>query len=175
MKQGDLAIMVVRQLADAYKIFDDAEVTIKVGDTYMSDNVPCNVYESAAASLGHHPYPYAKKYLEVRLHSEPVPVVRNDVRYSLVDKLEVMREIPLEELRQNPEFDAACVANEKKHEEFQVWFENEMDEYKKRREEQEKLFESRYKKMKVVALLPAVAVIVGIVIVPLLLYWLGLL
>lgn len=175
MKQGDLAIMVVRQLADAYKIFDNAEVTVKVGDTYMSDNVPCNVYETAVASLGHHPWPYIKKYLEVQLLSEPVPVVRNDVMYSLVDKVQVMREIPLEELRQNPEFDAACVANEKKHEEFQIWFENEMEEIKKRREEKERLFESRYKKMKVVALLPAIFVVIFYLLIPLCLSWLGLL
>ena len=175
MKQGDLAIMVVRQLADAYHVVDNIEIVIRIGNTYTSDNVPGNFYETAAATLGHHPWPYAKKYLEVRLLSEPVAVIRNDVRYIIADKFEVVREIPLEELRQNQEFNAACVENEKKREEFQMWFENEMDVIKKGREEQERMFEKRYKKMKVVALLPAIFVVIFYLLIPLCLSWLGLL
>ena len=173
MKQGDIAIMVVRQLADAYKIFEDAEATVKIGDIYMSDTVPCNVYESAAASLGHHPYPYAKKYLEVRLLTEPVPVVRNDVRYSLVDKVEVVREIPFEELRHNPHFDAACVENKKKHEEFQAWYDNEIEELRSRREEDEQLLKEKEKKVRKIIWIPAFIVIVGYFLLPLCLSWLG--
>ena len=175
MKQGDLAIMVVYQLADAYQMFETPEVTVRIGDTYVSDNAPCKVYASAAASLGHHPWPYAKKYLEVRLLSEAVPVMKNDVRYSLANKIEVVREIPLEELRQNPEFDAACVENEKKNKEFQAWFYNEINELRSIREEEKRLFEKRYKKMRVIAILPMILVVVGYLLLPLLLSWLGLL
>ena len=169
MKKGDLAIMVVRRLRDAYKVFEKEDVTVKIGDTYSSDNKPCEVYENAKATLSRHPYPYAKNYLEVKLLSDPVAVVKDNVRYLSADNIEVVREIPLEELQKDPDFEHACIENKKRQQASQELFETQMAEMQKEREKEELNFSKKMKIGIIVAAMPLAFVIIFGFLLPLLL------
>ena len=160
MKKNETGIMVVTRFEDGYVVSGPVKRVIKFGET-EEVNTDYPVYENAVATLKENPYPYAAKYLRVRALSEPIPVVRNEARFFMVGKVEVLEEIELSELRKEPEFDAACIANEKKHNEFENWFDQEMKELQFRTEVEERLRNARSEKQKIILMLLVIFVLAG--------------
>jgi hypothetical protein len=170
ISKGDLGVKAVSKLGEDYCLKHNRESILKIGEVFKSEH-GCSYCVEASETLKYYEYPYAMKYLEIEILSEPW---KGDDEYTyFASEVKVIREIPLNELREDHVFNDACIRNEQKQKENQKQFESQMQEIRAEREKREKISEIKLKHIKKNAILSFVVPVVLLIILPLVLYYLG--
>ncbi|MEC0106774.1 hypothetical protein P4H27_07460 [Paenibacillus taichungensis] len=170
ISKGDLGVKAVAQLGEDYCLKNNTKTILRIGEIFKSEH-GCSYCVKALDTLKYYEYPLAMKYLEIEILSEPW---KGDDGYScLASEVKVLREIPLNELRKDNAFNDACIRNEQKQKESQKQFEIEIQEMRAERERREKTSEIKLKYLKKIAFFPLIVTVVLLIILPLVLYYLG--
>ncbi|MFF5994839.1 hypothetical protein AAGS61_08750 [Lysinibacillus sp. KU-BSD001] len=164
ISKGDLGVKAVAKYGEDYCLKKNSETILKIGEVFNSEH-GCSYCIKASDTLKYYEYPYAMKYLEIEILSEPW---KGDDEYTyFANEVKVIREIPLNELRVDSMFNDACIRNEQKQQENQHQFEGQIQEIRADRERREKISEIKLKHTKKIAILSFFITVVLLIILPL--------
>lgn len=142
----------------------------EVGKQYGSENGYC-FCDTAYATLEYYENPLTTKYLEVESLVEAGDM--GDGHSFISNKIKIIREIELEELRQDSNFNARCVVAEEIRDEAWKKIDEEMKSLHEDLEKEDKIRRRKLMLAGKVACIPLIVFIILWIILPLALHYLG--